>query len=106
MRTESVDAPGSRIMRLPGLLLLLGALALWAAGCGSGRRAVDPASGQVVAGKDKKPATGAMVMFHPVHEDGGPIYKPVAYVDEQGQYQLTTYTKGDGAPAGEYVVTL
>src|SRR5438105_15139802 len=83
--------------------LLLAALALLAAGC-SGRRSVSPVSGQVFVGK--KPAAGAMVTFHPVRDAGGPVYRPNGYADAQGRFALTTYTQGDGAPAGEYVVTV
>jgi hypothetical protein len=88
------------------LLVCCAALALaGGAGCGS-RRTVYPVSGQVFAGKDKKPATGAMVVFHPVKEDGGPVYKPNGVVDDNGHFSLTTYAQGDGAPPGEYIVTL
>src|SRR5262249_14205253 len=101
-RTDAV--PWSR--RSVPALLLLGAAATLAAGCGPGRRSVSPVTGLVVAGGAKKPATGVMVTFHPVRDDGGPIYKPNGYVDEQGRFALTTYEKGDGAPAGEYLITL
>jgi hypothetical protein len=91
--------------RLGPALLAVAALALLIVGC-SGRRSVYPVSGQVFVGKDKKPAAGAMVTFHPVASDGGPIYKPNGYVDDHGRFTLTTYDSGDGAPAGEYTVTL
>jgi hypothetical protein len=92
--------------RRPGLwLLCCAALALAGAGCGDGRRSVYPVSGQVFAGKDKKPAVGAMVVFHPVKEEGQ-VYKPNGIVDDNGRFTLTTYVQGDGAPVGEYVVTL
>jgi hypothetical protein len=54
----------------------------------------------------KKPATGAIVTFHPTNADPKDPAKPTAKVDEQGNYALTTYTAGDGAPAGEYVITV
>jgi hypothetical protein len=101
-----VNNPVSPLRVRVGPALLLGAaLAVLALGCG-GRRSVYPVTGQVLAGKDKKPAVGAMVVFHPVESDGGPMYKPNGYVDEQGRYSLTTYDTGDGAPAGEYIVTV
>jgi hypothetical protein len=84
---------------------VLASLALLIAGCG-GRRRVTPVSGQVLAGAGKKPASGVMVTFHPVQDDGGPVYKPNGYVDSQGRFALTTYMQNDGAPAGEYVITL
>ena len=54
-------------------------------------------------------AAGAMVVFHPVSPDlekliGG---KPTARkVNDDGTFTLTTYEDGDGAPEGEYGVTI
>jgi hypothetical protein len=51
---------------------------------------------------------GALVVFHPVD----PAYekrvggKPYANVKEDGTFALTTYGIGDGAPEGEYAVTI
>jgi hypothetical protein len=54
------------------------------------------------------PPAGALVVFHPVSADrekqvGG---KPFAKVKEDGTFTLTTYTEDDGAPEGEYGVTV
>jgi hypothetical protein len=93
--------------RRPGLLLLAGALIVFCPACGgSGQRSIYPVTGQVVVGKDKQPATGVTVVFHPVTDDGGAIYRPMGEVDANGKFSLTTYTKDDGAPAGEYIITL
>ncbi len=35
-----------------------------------------------------------------------PIAKPMATVDEEGRFTLSTYRKDDGAPAGEYAVSI
>jgi hypothetical protein len=85
--------------RILAVALCLGLLAL--AGC-SGRKTVYPVRGEVRDARGK-PATGALVFFHPraTQEE-----KPVGKVNEQGEFQLTTYTEKDGAPAGEYVLTL
>jgi hypothetical protein len=83
--------------------LLLAALALAPAGCGDGRVPVYPVTGQLFAGG--KPAHGAKVFFFPAEEPKDPRAKcPVAEVDEQGNFALTTYDTADGAPAGEYAV--
>ncbi len=64
-----------------------------------------PVRGQVFAERTE-PAAGALVVFHPVEADVEPTLRPVAYVDEAGNFELTTYDRGDGAPSGEYVITV
>jgi hypothetical protein len=82
--------------------------ALLAAGCGgNGKPDVVPAGGQVMF-KKTTPAVGALVVFHPVDpalekQIGG---KPFAKVKEDGSFTLTSYAEGDGAPEGEYGVTV
>ena len=64
---------------------------------------VHPVSGQVTY--NGKPAAGAHVAFHPKLRDvAHPT--PSAKVDPQGNFSLTTYRSEDGAPAGEYSVTV
>jgi hypothetical protein len=83
---------------------MLALLAVLVLSCGGARRKpVYPVRGQVFAGKDQ-PAAGALIVFHPVAEDDP--NKPRALVEEDGSFSLTTYDKGDGAPEGEYVVTI
>lgn len=55
-----------------------------------------------------KPAAGATVVFHPTVADpkDKDIAKPTAQVDADGNFNLTTYKTGDGAPQGEYNVTV
>ena len=43
-------------------------------------------------------------MFHPKSSPGAP--HPRATVDKQGNFSLTTYEQADGAPPGEYLVTV
>jgi hypothetical protein len=48
-----------------------------------------------------------MVVFNPVPADPSPTaIKPTGEVREDGTFSLTTYKADDGAPAGEYVVTV
>ncbi|MBY0456438.1 MAG: hypothetical protein K2V38_03815, partial [Gemmataceae bacterium] len=54
------------------------------------------------------PPAGALVVFHPTGPDaekkiGG---KPFGKVGDDGTFTLTTYTEKDGAPEGEYGVTI
>jgi hypothetical protein len=75
-------------------------------GCGSSqseRVPVHPVSGQVHF--NGKPAAGAHVVFHPKQPlPGAP--SPHGHVDAQGNFVLSTYSANDGAPAGEYSVTV
>jgi hypothetical protein len=61
--------------------------------------------GQVLDAEDK-PAAGALVIFHPVKADDQDLNKPRGYVDDNGRFSLTTYEKDDGAPEGDYIVTI
>jgi hypothetical protein len=84
------------------------ALALALAGCGDSgipRKPVFPVKGQVLDA-DGKPAAGAKLIFHPPDMKDPAAVSPVAIVDEDGTFTLTTYNKGDGAPAGNYAVTI
>lgn len=86
---------------------LLGAIALLAAGCGSGGPAVHPASGKLTIG-GQVPA-GVQVSLFPV-SGSGPIAS--GNVDPvTGQFKLTTAGSvgkpaGQGAVAGKYKVVL
>lgn len=82
--------------RVPALLLLLVGLV----GCGDGK-ANYPVEFQVrVAGS---PADGATVTLHPV--DGGAV-RPTGKVDASGTVRISTSADGDGAPPGDYTVTI
>jgi hypothetical protein len=74
------------------------------AGCGDGRVTVYPTSGQVFV--KGKPAEGAYIVFHP--QDGGDskVPRPYATTNAEGKFQLTTYELEDGAPAGNYKVSI
>ncbi len=74
-------------------------------GCG-GQKPVYPVSGKVVSGADKKPAVGAMVIFTPVVPDAKETIRSMGTVGEDGSYAVTTHKAKDGAPAGEYTITL
>jgi hypothetical protein len=50
-----------------------------------------------------EPAAGAFLVFHPI--DGGEE-RPQAQVAPDGTFRLSTRSEGDGAPAGDYAVTV
>jgi hypothetical protein len=84
-------------------VLTIGATALLA-GCGGHSGPVcHPVQGQVRM--NGQPLAEALVIFHPPL--GGPaISKPFANTDSQGNFSLTTLQPRDGAPAGEYAITV
>lgn len=60
---------------------------------------------------DGRPATGALVVLHPVDDSGPAAIRPSGYVDDGGNVKLASFIShtratGAGAPAGEYVVTI
>ena len=65
---------------------------------------VYPVRGQVLV-RDK-PAPKAFVVFHPLDAQGPEALRPYGHAAEDGSFKLTTYEPGDGAPAGEYRVTV
>jgi hypothetical protein len=74
-----------------------------AAGCGGNHSTpVFPVHGKLLVGG--KPAAGAHVVFHAV--DRHIVSRPVAITETDGSFRLMTYSANDGAPAGDYIVTL
>lgn len=86
--------------------LLLALLAVTAVSCGkkSDRKAVFQVSGKLVDGG--QPAAKAMLIFHPVKDAESRSLRPVGKVADDGSFRLSTYTANDGAPAGQYAVTV
>ena len=91
-------------------ILLLFGLTLLAIGCGADSKPPTTSVSGKVMFKKNTPASGALVVFHPVDPEvekrlGG---KPFGRVAEDGRYTLTTYgdAPNGGAPAGEYGVTI
>jgi hypothetical protein len=83
-------------------LLLAAGLGLSCAN--DGRRPVFPVRGQVLY--EDKPTPGALVIFHPLNDPDPRAPRPVARVGADGRFAPTTYRAEDGAPAGEYAVTV
>jgi hypothetical protein len=82
-------------------------LVLVVSGCGKkARLAVSPVRGRVTYNGQGVPK--ATVIFHPA--DGAEVdakkMRPFADTDNEGKFELKTYVRGDGAPPGEYRVTI
>ncbi|WP_165247105.1 hypothetical protein [Paludisphaera soli] len=67
---------------------------------------VFPVKGKVTF--EGEPAAGAFVVFNPKTppKAGAEAYTPRATVQADGSFSLTSATEGDGAPAGDYAVTV
>jgi hypothetical protein len=79
-----------------------------AIGCGekSDRIEVFPAHGKVTF--NGQPVDGARVVYYPkvAEVDGLKMPTPAATTDAAGEYDLESYDPADGAPSGEYTVTV
>lgn len=53
-----------------------------------------------------QPTPGAMIVLHPKTPIEPPAPNPYGYVDEAGNFVISTYASQDGAPAGEYQATI
>jgi hypothetical protein len=86
------------------VLLLAGAACL-VQGCGSGYPTTVSIQGTITY--RGKPINKGEVQFSPKEDaTGKPRRLAVGEVDAQGNYSLSTFTKGDGILPGEYVVTI
>jgi hypothetical protein len=91
---------------------VLGTLLLSAIGCSKSqdpnRVPVFPTNGSVKL--EGKSAKGAWIVLHPKgagsRSTESSVIKPHGKVGSDGTFELTSYVTNDGAPAGEYTVTL
>jgi hypothetical protein len=89
-------------------LTLIFALILLGFGCGGKQNAnrprVHPVGGKILfAGKA---AVGAQVVLYEKDQTGKTTYRPHGTVGTDGTYHLTTFATNDGAPDGEYAITV
>ena len=82
-------------------------LCLVLCGCGTkrgDRPAVHPVSGKLlVAGE---PAANSEVVLYPVGGNEHPLMRPHATVQSDGSFHLTTFATRDGAPVGDFALTV
>jgi hypothetical protein len=77
------------------------------AGCGrakTDRLKVVPAAGKLLV--NGRPAANAEVILHPVDKVGRESVRPFARTEADGSFRLSTYDTHDGAPVGQYHVTV
>lgn len=63
-----------------------------------------PVRGQVLF--DGQALAEAVVVFHSKAETKTTLPKSLAYTDAQGRFELTTLKSNDGAPVGDYAITV
>ena len=87
------------------LALVLGTLSLLVCSCDKDKKVpVFAVRGQVRF--NGQPVPQAFVVFHPQGLDSAELVRPTSRTDKDGYFTLSTYTADDGAPAGDYVVTV
>lgn len=86
--------------------LVLGMVVCSFAACGNqgSQLKTHEVSGKVVLGG--APVANATVIFHPNFDLGVDVSKPRGTTNDQGVFTLSTYGANDGAPEGEYEVTV
>ena len=99
-------APAVRRAARWALRLAVLSLVLLAASCGArpGHVPVYVARGQVLF--LGRPTPHAFIALHPLDPKDKDVPHPTAYTDAAGRFDLSTYASGDGAPVGDYAVTI
>ncbi|MBY0513260.1 MAG: hypothetical protein K2P78_05040 [Gemmataceae bacterium] len=93
-------------MRTFALLVVSPLLFAATTGCSGpdGQKPVFPVGGKVTFNGESM--AGAIITFHPLDNPDLRAQRSTGVADKDGVYELTTYPKEDGAPAGEYAVTV
>jgi hypothetical protein len=92
-----------------GIVPWLVLVAMWIVGSGCGSKAKTsqpqyPVHGKVTSAG--QPAVGAFVVLHPITQEQPPESPPRGIVEQDGSFGVGVLRKDDGAPAGEYAVTI
>lgn len=100
--TQSIVRSIEKAVTALVVAFLATALCTLAAGCAKEvHKAVYPVHGQVLL--NGKPLADAIVSFH---AQGTQDVFPTAHTDPEGRFALTSYQNGDGAPQGDYAISL
>lgn len=89
-----------------GVLATVAAIGCWkSSATQEKRKPTYPVSGKVLV--NDRPGKDAFVLFTPVNEPPNtPDPRPRALAGEDGSFKVSTYDADDGAPAGEYIITV
>ena len=87
-----------------GLLSLLAATSLCGCSSKQERIPVHPVKGSVTF--EGRPLANALIVLHPKSATGKLDYSSQGKTDASGEFQVTTYDTNDGAPVGDYAVTV
>jgi hypothetical protein len=89
-----------------GLPLAVASAVLVLAGCGKSEfHKVYPVTGKILV--DGLPAAECIIYLNRTFDDDHPRrVSPYAVTEANGEFQITSYITNDGAPEGEYVVTI
>lgn len=98
-------ASGFNFRRVGKTVALL-TITLLLSSCSKGTKSepVYPVEGQVFF--NGSPTPGAYVVFHPIGKTTAETIRPSAHVQPDGSFHIGTFTGQDGAPEGNYVVTV
>ena len=80
------------------------ALLILLAGCRDAPRTTYPVTGKLTV--RGQPAAEADLRFYEIGGKVADMARPYARTDESGQFTVSTYGMNDGAPAGEYQVSI
>ncbi len=87
-----------------GLLILVVTLPGTSCSQKGDRKPVFPVQGKVFF--EGKPLPDALVILHPINDPDPDMVKPRAHAGPDGSFKVYTYVAGDGAPEGNYSVTV
>ena len=93
-----------RASRSAGVVLVAAVVSVMFSGCGQSGPTLYPVTGKVQC--DGKPVADAMIFFHRAGKTDMNEPVPYGFTTADGTYQLGTNVIGDGAQAGDYVVTV
>lgn len=87
------------------LTVALGLLTIVSCGGGPEFHKVYPVKGKILV--NNQPAADCLIYLNKTFDDPSPRrVSPYAVTDANGNFAITSYVTGDGAPEGEYVVTV
>lgn len=97
----------SSFLRCKGLFLALLLTSFFLSSCSkidSNQKPVYPVKGRIHV--NGKPVSNALVVFHPLDEKDQTNSRPHGQTGSDGTFTLTTFNKDDGAPQGDYAITV